>query len=145
MTFNNLIFIIKVHALKSSARIIGASKLSELSAKMEDVGKTGNVEEINENTGELLTLYRQYKEKLNKLSEGESDRNREKCDEATIKEAYEALKESAPDMDYDSFEMVLLDIREYDCGEEHNDRFERLYRKMKDLDWDAIVEILNEV
>ncbi|SDB45481.1 hybrid sensor histidine kinase/response regulator [Butyrivibrio sp. INlla16] len=138
-------YTIKVHALKSSARIIGASKLSELSAKMEEAGKIGNIEEIKENTSSLLEMYREYKNSLSKLSEKEDSEGKEKCDEATIEEAYGALKEFAPVMDYDSFEMVLLDMKEYDCGSENNERFERLFRLLKELNWDEITKVLEEV
>ena len=47
-------FTIQVHALKSSARIIGAEKLSSLAAELEEAG------DKLQNAGELLSIYREY-------------------------------------------------------------------------------------
>ncbi len=138
-------YTIKVHALKSSARIIGASKLSDISAKMEEAGKSGNIEEIKSNTAELLSMYRAFQDKLQKLSEKPAEDERESSDDATIAEAYEALKEFASVMDYDSFEMVIEEMTATNCGVENNERFEKLSRLLKELNWDGIKATLEEV
>lgn len=51
-------YTIKVHALKSSARIIGAADLSEKARLLEAAGNENDIEYIKENTGELLKDYR---------------------------------------------------------------------------------------
>ncbi len=56
-------YTIKVHALKSTSRIIGAKELSSLAESLEMAGKEENQAFIDENTGKLLELYRSYKEK----------------------------------------------------------------------------------
>ncbi len=58
------LFIIKVHALKSTSRIIGAKELSVLAESLEMAGKEENQKYIDENTGKLLELYRSYKKTL---------------------------------------------------------------------------------
>ncbi|WP_049945399.1 hybrid sensor histidine kinase/response regulator [Butyrivibrio sp. AC2005] len=136
------LYTIMVHALKSSARIIGASRLSEISAKMEEAGKNGDIEAIKEETPKLLQMYREFSEKLSQLSEKTREDTREVCDEDTINEAYEALKEFAALMDYDSFEMVLEDMTNYNCGEENNEKFSQLQRMLKELNWDGIKDTL---
>ena len=54
-------YTIKVHALKSTSRIIGARELSKLAESLEMAGKDGNQAYIDENTGKLLELFRSYK------------------------------------------------------------------------------------
>ncbi|MBP3195789.1 MAG: Hpt domain-containing protein, partial [Butyrivibrio sp.] len=54
----------KVHALKTTSRMIGAKELSSLAESLEMAGKEGNQSYIDENTSKLLKLYRSYKEKL---------------------------------------------------------------------------------
>ncbi|WP_026494819.1 response regulator [Butyrivibrio sp. WCD3002] len=61
---DNLFFTTKVHALKSTARIIGATELAQLAEAVEKAGKEEDFNFINENKDKLLTLYRSYKEKL---------------------------------------------------------------------------------
>jgi CheY-like chemotaxis protein/HPt (histidine-containing phosphotransfer) domain-containing protein len=61
---DNLFFTTKVHALKSTSRIIGATELAQLAEAVEKAGKEEDFNFINENKDKLLTLYRSYKEKL---------------------------------------------------------------------------------
>ncbi|MBR1629881.1 MAG: response regulator, partial [Lachnospiraceae bacterium] len=57
----------KVHALKSSARVIGAERLSELSKALELAVKDGDLDYVREHHSEMLAFYGSYKSKLNKL------------------------------------------------------------------------------
>ena len=52
-------FTVKVHALKSSARIIGAMELSELAERLETAGKEKNIEFIRENVTMMLKMYQE--------------------------------------------------------------------------------------
>ncbi|MBR6358523.1 MAG: response regulator, partial [Lachnospiraceae bacterium] len=51
-------YVIKVHALKSSARTIGANELSERAARLERAGKTDAITYIRENTEDVISDYR---------------------------------------------------------------------------------------
>ncbi len=50
-------YAIKVHALKSTSLTIGAQQLSDCAKMLEQAGKKGDVEYIQNNHGELLDLY----------------------------------------------------------------------------------------
>ncbi|MCR5118698.1 MAG: response regulator [Lachnospiraceae bacterium] len=54
----------KVHALKSSATIIGATKLSELAGKLEAAAKEEDGDTVKKDTGKLLEEYAALKDKL---------------------------------------------------------------------------------
>lgn len=69
-------YTIEVHALKSTARMLGATELSELSFEMEMAGKADNIALVREKTPTLLEMYRAYKETLSYFD-----------DDAPIKEA----------------------------------------------------------
>ena len=60
---------IKVHALKSSSRSIGALKLGELAAKLEEAGNKDDHEMIGENIDELILRYRKLADDLKPLYE----------------------------------------------------------------------------
>ncbi|MBR1628879.1 MAG: DegV family EDD domain-containing protein, partial [Lachnospiraceae bacterium] len=64
-------YTIKVHALKSSARIIGASELSDMALSLEEAGTAGDTAKINAETEPLLAFYRSYKGILSPLGERE--------------------------------------------------------------------------
>ncbi|MCR5234225.1 MAG: hypothetical protein K6E53_09995, partial [Lachnospiraceae bacterium] len=62
---------IKVHALKSSAMLIGAAKLSEGALALENAGKEENLAYIREHTEEVLNDYAAYSDILRPLFEEE--------------------------------------------------------------------------
>ena len=57
-------FTVKVHALKTAARMIGATEMCELAYSLEMAGKKNELSVIDENLDHLLELYRSYKERL---------------------------------------------------------------------------------
>ncbi len=133
-------YTIKVHALKSSARIIGASLLSEKARLLEDAGKSGDRAYIDANTEELLVLYREYSERLKGLNEEGDDKDPMSPED--IEDAYNALLEFIPGMDYDAVEMVLSQVEEYSLPEKDRSRFGEIKKKLKILDWDGMEELI---
>ncbi len=57
-------YTIKVHALKSSARLIGAEQLSHMAEALEYAGKAKDMEKIDRETEELLSVFRGFSETL---------------------------------------------------------------------------------
>ena len=140
------LYTIKVHALKSSARIIGASELSALAQELENAGNADDTDTINAKTAKLLADHRAYKQKLSRLygtSDGADDR--EPIPEDELADAYGALKEVIPQMDYDSVEMILDQLNEYKLPEEDAKRTAALGKLLKAFDWDKMEELINEV
>ncbi|MDE6773612.1 MAG: response regulator, partial [Treponemataceae bacterium] len=58
---------ILVHGLKSSARLVGAERLSQDAAFLEQCAKDGNLEEIDARTPALLAAFRSLKEPLSQV------------------------------------------------------------------------------
>ena len=136
-------YTIKVHALKSSARIIGAMELSEKARLLEDAGNENNIDYIKENTPELLSLYRSYENKLSAVSEKSEDLPDVPSDMLT--DAYGGLSEFAQMQDYELARMVVDSLKEYRLPETDEERFKRIDSKLARMDWDGISEILKEV
>ena len=63
------LYTIKVHALKSSARIIGALELSKQAADLEKAGKDGDKSFIDLHTNKLISDYSAFKQKLEKMDQ----------------------------------------------------------------------------
>ena len=133
----------KVHALKSSARVVGAKELSERARRLEDAGNSGYINEIKENTPELLRLYTSYKSKLAPLCKVEED-NADKplIDDAELAEAYETMKEVAASFDYDSLMFVIKSLDEYSLPESEIEKYNQLKEAAAKLDWEAINQLL---
>ncbi len=144
------LYTIKVHALKSTARIMGASDLSSKAEALENAGKNLDTQFIKGNTPQLLTIFRSFKDKLSKLSEviAREDAKEEESKAGVSPEelgnAYEALKEFIPQMDYDAVEMVLDELSQYRLPKEDAVFFKKLGELLKKLDWDAITELMEK-
>ncbi|MCR4585562.1 MAG: response regulator, partial [Lachnospiraceae bacterium] len=135
-------YTIKVHALKSSARIIGAAKLSEMAARMEEAGKNDGIDKIKQETGPLLELYRSYTDRLSVLKEQEEE-TKEEIPADILEDAYGALSELIPMMDMDGVEMVLASVEEYHLQEKDAQFFKELRKKLQQADWDAMIEMMD--
>ena len=135
-------YTIKVHALKSSARIIGVKKLSELARSLEEAGKAKDLEFIGNNTDRLLSMYRAFD---NELKRFDCDKkNLPAIDEKTLKEAYQTIAEISGSMDYEMMECVLKELDGYSLPEEDEKRLVRMERMLSELDWEGILKEASE-
>ncbi len=139
---NIRLYTIKVHSLKSSAKIIGAMELSYLAKSLEDAGNENNKEFIDENTDRLLVEYEEFKTKLSGLHEVEDTTDKEMIPEVELKRAYEALSDVIPQMDYDAVEMILEELNEYALPEEDDHKMKELAKMLRVFDWDGMEKLI---
>ncbi len=136
-------YTVEVHALKSSARIIGAGELSEKARLLEDAGKEENTGYIRENTDELLRQYRSYVDILSPIAADDDDLP--EIPPEVLSDAYAGLAEFAGDMDYELARMVMQSVKEYKLPPEDKKRFDEISEKLSQLDWDGIKSILQGI
>ena len=129
-------YAIKVHGLKSSARVIGAGELFERAKEMEFAAKDGNIALVREKTEGLLTYYRTFQEKLSPAEDLEKERP--EADAQTLQDAYQTLAEAADFMDEDLAEMVLNEMEEYRLPKEDDNVFRELRRSFLNADWEQM-------
>ena len=136
-------YTILVHALKSSARLIGAEKLSEDAKYLEKCGDEENVEEISQKTPALLELYRSYKEHLAPLcAEKEDDSAKEEMPLDQYKEALSNIGECVQAYDYDTADQIIAMMKDYKIPEEKKENFAALCDAVSAVDHDRILEIV---
>ena len=133
----------KVHALKSSSRVIGALELSERARRLEDAGNSGYINEIKDGTADLLQLYLSYQAKLAQLCEAEEDdSNKPLIDDNALAEAYETMREVAESFDYDSMMFVIQSLDDYRLPKEESERYKQIKTAAMKPDWDKVKELL---
>ncbi|MBE5836959.1 ATP-binding protein [Butyrivibrio sp.] len=137
-------YTIKVHALKSTSRIIGAKKLSALALSLEEAGKAGNIELIKDKTAELLFLYRSYKEILSGYARErhKGDVHKETVSDEILQDAYNALKELIQAMDYDGVEMVISELEKYSLPPAELEKITNLKSLLIKADWDEMEKLI---
>ena len=133
----------KVHALKSTARIIGARLLSEMAKRLEYAGNAGEIGIIKVETPALLSVYHSFAEKLAPLCPPKQ-RAEEKVpiDEEMLREAYDTLKEFVASFDYDNAMFVLESLEDYRLPEDEEKRYQSIRSAIEKLDWEKARQIL---
>lgn len=141
------LYTVKVHALKTSARIVGANRLSVMAERIEEACKNEEMDFVIENKDDLMTDFRDFKEKLKdlKAKDGSAEDNRPEIPADELNDAYAALKEVVPQMDYDSVEMIVDQLKEYKLPDGDSDRMERIEKCLKLFEWDEMEKILMEL
>lgn len=134
---------IKVHAMKSSAALIGIIGLSEKAKTLEFVAKDGNREVIYEMTDKFLEEWRSYKEKLSVCIVEEE--KTEISDISAIVEKLEALKEAMDTMDIDMADDLMKELKQYRYTEEVAKKMENLGTAVVNLDSETVIELVEEI
>ena len=139
-------YTILVHALKSSARLIGAEKLSEDAKYLEKCGDEENVAEIVEKTPALLELFRSYKGHLAPLcAESEDDSNKEEMPLDQYNEAVGNISECVQAFDYDTADQIIAMMKDYKIPAEKKEHFEALCEAVSAVDQEKILKIVKEL
>lgn len=160
-------YTIKVHALKSSARLIGAMDLSARAKALEEAGdkaQEGDTEargQIDSDTGSLLEDYRELLEKLSGvlreeglLSEEENaqggadgsgaDSDKAEIDADSLKEAYGVMLEMADALDVDGIQSVLKSLADYRLPEGEQERVKKISSLVREVNFSGIREQLQK-
>ncbi len=142
---NLALYIVKVHALKTSARIIGALELEALAQSLENAGNRKDIDFINANHKRLLDDYLAFKERLSRINEtGDSADNSRKdvplkeISQTELADAYRALRELSGQMDDDEILRIIGDLKEYRLPDEDAKRISSIEKALRTYDWDKV-------
>ncbi|MBR5408295.1 MAG: response regulator [Lachnospiraceae bacterium] len=139
---NIRLYTIKVHSLKSSAKIVGALELAAFAEKLEKAGNREDKNYIDANEGKFLSDYETFGEKLSRLHDETENEDKEAIPDKELEKAYRALYDVIPQMDYDSVEMILEQLNEYALPKEDARIMKELKKKLKIFDWDGMEELI---
>ncbi|MBR5420359.1 MAG: DegV family EDD domain-containing protein [Lachnospiraceae bacterium] len=157
-------YTIKVHALKSSARLIGAGELSEKALKLEMAGKEGNIDFIRDNNAALLEHLRSYHPVLAPVFEGEAEKaeaEEEKAegsqdeaeraesvnrgfDKLVLESIYEVLADAAKDADRELLAETFTEAEEYELPDEDRKLLIRLKQYFEAEEYEKMLALIEE-
>jgi CheY-like chemotaxis protein/HPt (histidine-containing phosphotransfer) domain-containing protein len=138
-------YTIKVHALKSSARLIGAIGFSEAAQEMENAGKAEDVEYIKANHEALMKRLYKFKEPLSEVFKSDkTDSDKPTADASLIAGVYNEILSAAEDMDCDRLEQIFNEMERYRIPENEAELFNRLKDASDAFDYDSIISLLKE-
>ncbi|MCR4896470.1 MAG: response regulator [Lachnospiraceae bacterium] len=137
-------YTIKVHALKSSARIIGAEAFGEKAQALESAGKSGDVDYLQQHHAAFLREYGTFDELLGGLfAEEKGSADRPVADPALMKEVFGELLAAAEEMDCNKLQAIFEEMHAYNIPEGDAILWEKLRESSDGYDYDMIVTLLS--
>lgn len=136
-------YTIQVHALKSAARIIGATALSQLAAALEDAGNQEDTVRITNATPELLRRYRKLVTDLEGILDSGEDKP--EIDSDSLKDALMSIKEMVEGFDFDSVDSVMEELKKYRMPEDFKENYSKLKTLVAEVARDDILILLADV
>ena len=133
-------YTIEVHALKSTARTIGAMELSDKFFMLEKAGDKNDLETINSETEKVLSEYNALKDVLRPFADDGDDSDKREASYDEIIDILSAIKESADAFDLDGVDSALSSLKEIRLPEETTDHMTRLTALVADVATDEIIE-----
>ena len=131
-------YTIRVHALKSSARVVGAKRLSEMALKLEEAGKKNDADYIAENTGDMLSLYRTLSDSLKPIEPEDEVADKPELSGTELADAYQTIIEISSSMDFDLMDELLGDLGQYSLPDEDEERLDKIKKLLLEMNWDEI-------
>ena len=138
---------VKIHALKSTSRLIGAVKLGDFAARLEKAGEAGDAVTLEREISDLLKQYSELVkelEPLNDIKDDDIEDDRAVISHKDIKNAYTDILEFCNSFDYDSVGNMVENLEKYRFPEDEASRFVNLKKAVDNFDYDLIPEILSE-
>ena len=137
-------YTIKVHAIKSSARIIGATEFGEKAQRLENAGKSDDTEYIRQHHKAFIDELLSFKEPLSKVfAEDESvQTEKPEADEDMMAEVYDGLRMAAEDMDSDTIQDILTEMENYRVTESETENWSKIKEAAKKYDYSSLLALL---
>lgn len=141
-------FTTKVHALKSSSKLIGAMQLSEEAYLLEMAGNKQDIRYIADNYKGALGTYKDISARIKEvLSEEEEEHIRKKAGitKADLPMLYKHLKEYVEDFNDEAVGSMLKALGSYNFpGESEQTRYDNLLKAHEAADWEVMSTLLEE-
>ncbi|MEE5991175.1 MAG: response regulator, partial [Lachnospiraceae bacterium] len=137
---------IKVHALKSTSRVIGALELGEFAAEMEKAGDQEDTKTLDAKLPDLIAQYRKLAAELKQLNEQDGAEDNDERPLITLQElseAYKTLSEFCESFDFDSVVHVAESLKGYRIPEDEATRVDAIIKAVDNFDYELIPGIVN--
>lgn len=137
-------YTIKVHALKSSARIIGADDFGEEAQRLEDAGKEENIAYIQSHHDVFINRYDSFKKSLEEVFSGfDSYYDKPEADTDLMESVFEEIRAAAEDMDCEMLDSIFAEMGDYRIPAESKELFDKLKDASDKYEYKTIIRLMN--
>ena len=137
-------YTIEVHALKNTARMIGALELSEVCYRLEQCGNAEDMETLKEETPKMLALYRGYKEILKPYAKQKTGEKKEIPAAELVAKLLE-LKDAMDNFDLDGADAAMEELETYRFDEACEQLLEELRAYMADVAMEDVMTTVDKL
>ena len=137
---------VKIHALKSTSRVIGAMELGDFAARLEKAGEEGDVKTLETDIEKLLIMYRNLlteMEMLGSIDGGVEGSDKPLILEQDIKKTYETISKLCEAFDFDGVVETVKSLEKYRFPESEAAKFETIKKAVDNFDYDLIPKIIS--
>ena len=135
---------VRVHGMKSTARVIGALGLSAFAQRLEDAGRSGDSKTLEAEIDQFLEEYVTLGEKLMPIATINSD-DTEKLsmlDKEELNHFYEMLKKHIENADYDEIDSLGEKLSTYAVPDDEKERVENIINAISMLEYDDLEKLI---
>ena len=137
-------YTIEVHALKSTARMIGAMELSEKFYRLEQLGNAGDEKTLVEETPDVLLLYRSYKSVLEPFA-AKNEQEKQVVSKEEMLAELEQLKNAMDSFDLDGADAAMHNLEGYVFPEDYQEKIETLSAYVADVCMEEVISLADEL
>lgn len=137
-------YTIEVHALKNTARMIGAMELSALSAHMEQCGNSGETQTLIKETPRLLELYRSYKEILKPYAMNQ-ERDKREADREEVISLLDGIENAIDSFNLDAADGFMREIETIRFDDECIQLVEQLGAYLADVAMEEVMDVCRQL
>lgn len=139
-------FAIKVHGLKSTSRLVGAMKLSEMALELENLGNEGDILALRDKAPALLRLYDSVVELMaEKYGLKEKEEEKPEIELPEFLEHLKSIKEANDSFAIDKIDEIMVKITKKKIPAKFVEDWEKLKSAIFDVDGEKIENIINKI
>ena len=133
-------YTIKVHGLKSSARLVREKHISEQASKLEEAGNQGDIEAIRRMHPFFIREYRESKDHLGSFRNSAS-----LVTDSELRDAYLTISEFARSEDYSGVQAILRSLEQYDLKGTDSVIISQIKKAMDAMDYQTTCSIIEKI
>ena len=140
-------YTIKVHALKSSSRQIGAYELGDMAEGLEKAGNQNDVTYIHDHTDKMMETYATLLSDLSEYFKGD-DVNKADLpvlDKKRYYDLFDELADACDNLDMDRMEAVRDEFRKHSYVDTLQPKIEELCTAIDNIDIDGCAQLMDEI
>ena len=139
-------YTIRVHALKSSSRQIGAMELGSMAEALEKAGKADDYDTIRANNAAAMEVFQKLLDDLSAYyGAEEDDSDKPRIERDTLNGLLDELMSACDDLDMDGMESVSDSLKGYSYDEDMKPFIDDLQKAISDMDTDVCAELAEKL